>query len=95
MKALLKNIVGAVAPTLGTALGGPMGGMAAKTIASVLGCDENPKSIQKAIEQATPEKYRITLAITAGSETQSSARFPSQPDLQPRHTTEALLHQPT
>ena len=25
MKALLKNIVGAVAPTLGTALGGPMG----------------------------------------------------------------------
>lgn len=56
MKALLKNIVGAVAPTLGTALGGPMGGMAAKTIASVLGCDENPKSIQKAIEQATPEQ---------------------------------------
>ena len=29
MKNLLKNIVGAVAPTLGTALGGPMGGMAA------------------------------------------------------------------
>ena len=24
MKALLKNVVGAVAPTLGTALGGPM-----------------------------------------------------------------------
>lgn len=56
MKALLKNIVGAVAPTLGTALGGPMGGMAAKTIASVLGCNEDPKSIQKAIEQATPEQ---------------------------------------
>jgi hypothetical protein len=56
VKALLKNIVGAVAPTLGTALGGPMGGMAAKTIASVLGCDESPKSIQKAIEQATPEQ---------------------------------------
>ena len=56
MKALLKNIVGAVAPTLGTALGGPMGGMAAKTIASVLGCDESPKAIQKAIEQATPEQ---------------------------------------
>jgi len=56
VKALLKNIVGAVAPTLGTALGGPMGGMAAKTIASVLGCNEDPKSIQKAIEQATPEQ---------------------------------------
>ena len=25
MKGLLKNIVGAVAPTIGTALGGPMG----------------------------------------------------------------------
>ena len=56
MKALLKNIVGAVAPTLGTALGGPMGGMAAKTIASVLGCDDNPKAIQKAVQAATPEQ---------------------------------------
>ena len=28
MKKLLGNIVGAVAPTLGTALGGPFGGMA-------------------------------------------------------------------
>ena len=56
MKALLKNIVGAVAPTLGTALGGPMGGMAAKTIASVLGCNEDPKSIQKAVQAATPEQ---------------------------------------
>ena len=28
MKAILKNLLGAVAPTLGTALGGPMGGMA-------------------------------------------------------------------
>ena len=56
MKALLKNIVGAVAPTLGTALGGPMGGMAAKTIASVLGCDDNPKAIEKAVQAATPEQ---------------------------------------
>lgn len=56
MKALLKNIVGAVAPTLGTALGGPMGGMAANMIADVLGCDNNPKAIEKAVQAATPEQ---------------------------------------
>ena len=56
MKALLKNIVGAVAPTLGTALGGPMGGMAANMISEVLGVPNDQKSIQKAIQNATPEQ---------------------------------------
>ena len=56
MKNLLKNVVGAVAPTLGTALGGPMGGMAANMIAEVLGVPNNPKSIEKAIAEATPEQ---------------------------------------
>ena len=56
MQGILKNIVGAVAPTLGTALGGPMGGMAANMIAEVLGCPNNPKSIEKAITEATPEQ---------------------------------------
>ena len=53
---LLKNIVGAVAPTLGTALGGPMGGMAASMIAEVLGVPNTPKAIEKAIQDATPEQ---------------------------------------
>ena len=53
---LIKNVIGAVAPTLGTALGGPMGGMAANMISEVLGCDPEPKKIQKAIDQATPEQ---------------------------------------
>ena len=56
MKNLLKNVVGAVAPTLGTALGGPMGGMAANMIADVLGCPNNPKAIEKAVAEATPEQ---------------------------------------
>ena len=47
MKKLLKNIVGAVAPTLGTALGGPMGGMAANMISEVLGVPNTPKAIEK------------------------------------------------
>lgn len=56
MKNILKNVVGAVAPSLGTALGGPLGGMASKVICDVLGCDNNTKSIDKAIQQATPEQ---------------------------------------
>jgi len=53
---LLKNIVGAVAPTLGTALAGPMGGMAANMIADVLGVPNTPKAIEKAVQNATPEQ---------------------------------------
>ena len=56
MKNLLKNIVGAVAQTLGTALGGHMGGMAANRIADVLGVTNKPKSIEKGIAEATPEQ---------------------------------------
>ena len=46
MKAMLKNIVGAVAPTLGSALAGPLGGQAASVIAGVLGCGTKPKEIE-------------------------------------------------
>ena len=53
---LLKNVVGAVAPTLGTALAGPMGGMAAKMIAEVLGVPNTSKAIEKAVAEATPEQ---------------------------------------
>lgn len=56
MKDMLKNLIGAVAPTIGTALGGPMGGMAANMIADVLGVPNTPKAIEKAIQEATPEQ---------------------------------------
>lgn len=56
MKGLLKNIVGAVAPTLGSALTGPMGGMASGVIAKVLGVDNNQASIENAMQNATPEQ---------------------------------------
>ena len=49
MKKLLSNIIGSVAPTLGTALGGPLGGMAGDVISKVLGVDNNPASLEKAI----------------------------------------------
>ena len=50
MKGLLKNIVGAVAPSLGSALSGPMGGMAGGVIAKVLGVDNNQASIETAMQ---------------------------------------------
>jgi hypothetical protein len=53
---LIKNMVGALAPTLGSALGGPLGGQAASVIAGVLGCKSDPKSINQAIQSATPEQ---------------------------------------
>ena len=56
MKELLKGVIGAVAPTLGTALGGPMGGMSANMISQALGCKNNPKDIEKAVQNATPEE---------------------------------------
>jgi hypothetical protein len=52
----VKNIIGAVAPTIGTALGGPMGSMAANMVADALGCEPEPKKIEEAIQAATPEQ---------------------------------------
>jgi len=56
MKAILKNLLGAVAPTLATSLGGPMGGMAAKIISETLGVPNNKKSIEQAMQNASPEE---------------------------------------
>ena len=52
----VKNIIGAVAPTIGTALGGPMGSMAANMVADALGCEPQPKKIEAAVRAATPEQ---------------------------------------
>lgn len=52
----IKDLVGALAPTLGTALGGPVGGAAAGMLAEVLGCDPTPQKIERALQAATPEQ---------------------------------------
>jgi len=52
----VKNLIGAVAPTIGTALAGPMGNMAANMVADALGCEPTPKKIEQAVQQATPEQ---------------------------------------
>jgi|TARA_R100000479_G_scaffold173233_1_gene118936 hypothetical protein len=56
LKGVLKNVVGSIAPSLGSALGGPLGGMATKVLCETLGCKSDPKSIDAAIQQATPEQ---------------------------------------
>jgi hypothetical protein len=60
-----KGILGAVAPTLGTALGGPMGGMAGKMIADALGVENEPQAISQAISNATPEQLAQIKKIEA------------------------------
>jgi hypothetical protein len=53
----LKSILGAVAPTLATAIGGPLGGMALKLVADKLGIpDASPEQLDQAVANATPEQ---------------------------------------
>lgn len=52
-----KKIVSAVAPWIGTALGGPLGGMAVSAIADAFGLSETTESaLKQAITGATPEQ---------------------------------------
>jgi len=52
-----KQIVGTVAPWIGTALGGPLGGMAVGAIADALGLsDKTEDALKQAISGATPEQ---------------------------------------
>jgi len=52
------RIIGAVAPSLATAVGGPIGGMAVKFITDALGIpsDSSKDDIAKAINNATPDQ---------------------------------------
>lgn len=52
-----KSILKTVAPILGTAIGGPFGGMASKFLIDALGGDENTTEdqMQEMIEKANPE----------------------------------------
>ena len=52
----IKNIVGALAPTLGAAIGGPLGSQAGQILSSVLGVPNNPKSIETAVQNITAEQ---------------------------------------
>lgn len=51
-----KSLVGSVAPTLATALGGPLAGLAVKTIGDALGLSQSTEdTVSAALAGATPE----------------------------------------
>jgi len=52
----IKGLVGAVAPIIGSAIGGPVGAGAGKILAQVLGVPAEPQAVQKALSEATPEQ---------------------------------------
>jgi len=56
-----KDIVKTVAPLIGTAVGGPLGGMATKMITDVLGLDNDApeKDIASAMQKASPDQLLL------------------------------------
>ena len=74
MKAMLKNIVGAVAPTLGSAMGGPLGNMGSDTRFdySAIGDAVN---LAARLESSTKE---VGEDIVIGYDTISSSNFSDQ-----------------
>lgn len=52
----IANIIGGVAPTLATALGGPLAGAAAQSIASVLGVAPEPRKLEQAMAEMSAEQ---------------------------------------
>lgn len=60
-----KSIVGTVAPTIATALGGPLAGVAVKTLASaVLGSDEgDPKTLEKQVAAALQADPNLVMRV--------------------------------
>ena len=51
----IKGLIGAVAPTLGSAIGGPVGNAAMQLISTTLGCKPDERSVEKAVSEASSE----------------------------------------
>lgn len=66
-----ESILKTVAPILGSAIGGPFGGMAAKALVEGLGGDENTTEdqMQQMIEKADPETLLKLKEVEAGFKT--------------------------
>jgi hypothetical protein len=70
----LKSILGAIAPTLATAMGGPLGGMAMKMVADRLGLpDATPEAVDAAVAAATPEQLAEIKKVEADFKVQMKA----------------------
>jgi hypothetical protein len=51
----IKGLVGAVAPTIASALGTPVAGAAVQVISQALGCKADERSVEQAVQNASPE----------------------------------------
>jgi hypothetical protein len=70
----LKSILGAIAPTLATAIGGPLGGMAMKMVADKLGLpDATLEAVDAAVASATPEQLAEIKKVEADFKVQMKA----------------------
>jgi len=67
-----KNIIGAIAPTAATILGGPLAGLATQKIVNALGlpADVSPSELGAAVQAATPEQLVELKKIDAALETE-------------------------
>jgi len=67
-----KNIIGAIAPTAATILGGPLAGLATQKLVNALGLppDASPTEIGAAVQAATPEQLVELKKIDAALETE-------------------------
>ena len=61
----VKGIVGKIAPVLGNAIVPGAGGVAGSIVANVLGCDNDPMDIERALVNATPEQINQLKEIEA------------------------------
>tara|TARA_R100000808_G_scaffold5527_1_gene16758 strand:- start:2517 stop:3023 length:507 start_codon:yes stop_codon:yes gene_type:complete len=67
-----QEIVSTVAPVLGTAIGGPVGGIAVKAVTAALGLPSNAsdKDLDRALHDATPEQLVALKKVEAEFEVQ-------------------------
>ena len=67
MKFDWKAVVGTVAPTIATALGGPLAGLATRTVVKALGLpeDANEEQVEAAVKAATPEQLLAIKSVDA------------------------------
>jgi hypothetical protein len=66
----VKSGLSAFAPVLGTALGGPGGAAIGTLVAEVLGTDDKPESMAKALENVTPDQRARLLEIQENNRTE-------------------------
>jgi hypothetical protein len=62
MASQLKDLVGKVAPVLGTALGGPLGGAVVSILAEVFNVKNEPDAVEEAIRSSDPNVIAANLA---------------------------------